>query len=226
MNPIATYSFLPWLRQGVANTITAPTATRASRRAPPRTSTLQLTGDPVGGGAELTADGRAGHRAVRARRHRRHRRARDRHAPSRATGSPTSSPTTCAAVDFYDEDFPWRYTPAAPDGTGLQAASLDRAGRAGRERVHRGPGRGRRGRCPTSPSPTRACFPPADELWAWAHVHFNQSLAGDASELVSPDMSAVLPRAAVDRGGQPRHGLLAPAVPAPARATTPPTTPS
>ena len=24
------------------------------------------------------------------------------------------------AIDFYDEDFPWRYTPAAPDGTGLK----------------------------------------------------------------------------------------------------------
>ena len=25
-----------------------------------------------------------------------------------------------AAIDFYDEDFPWRYTPAAPDAAGLQ----------------------------------------------------------------------------------------------------------
>jgi hypothetical protein len=39
-------------------------------------------------------------------------------------------------------------------------------------------------------------LPPADDLWAWAHVHFNQSLAGSDSELVSPDMGAVLPRVA------------------------------
>ena len=37
-------------------------------------------------------------------------------------------------------------------------------------------------------------LPVAAELWAWAHVHFNQGLSPDPStELVSPDMSAVLP---------------------------------
>ena len=33
------------------------------------------------------------------------------------TGSPTSSPTTSRSIEFYDEDLPWRYTPAAPDPT-------------------------------------------------------------------------------------------------------------
>ena len=39
-------------------------------------------------------------------------------------------------------------------------------------------------------------FPAPDELWAWAHVHFNQSLSSGPNELVSPDMNAVLPRVA------------------------------
>ena len=52
-----------------------------------------------------------------------------------ATGSPTSKPITCAAVDFYDEDFPWRYTPAAPDASGLHLRPVDHPDRAGRERV-------------------------------------------------------------------------------------------
>jgi hypothetical protein len=38
-------------------------------------------------------------------------------------------------------------------------------------------------------------LPPAGDLWAWAHVHFNQSLSSDATkELVSTDMNAVLAR--------------------------------
>ena len=28
-------------------------------------------------------------------------------------------PNYLAAIEFYDEDFPWRYTPAAPDGRRL-----------------------------------------------------------------------------------------------------------
>ena len=76
----------------------------------------QVTGEPVGGGADRRGAVPRDVAALRARRRRRHRPARDRHAPSRATGSPTSSPTTCRCVEFYDEDFPWRYTPAAPDG--------------------------------------------------------------------------------------------------------------
>jgi hypothetical protein len=53
MNPIASYSFLPWLRQGVANTITAQdldpsVKTRASVHV-----ALQLSGDPVAGGTGL-----------------------------------------------------------------------------------------------------------------------------------------------------------------------------
>ena len=51
------------------------------------------------------------------------------------------------------------------------------------------------GRCPSSPSRDSSVLPPAAELWAWAHVHFNQGLSPNPStELVSPDMSAVLPR--------------------------------
>ncbi len=35
-------------------------------------------------------------------------------------------------------------------------------------------------------------FPPAADLWAWAHVHLNQTVAGAPGELVSTDMGAVL----------------------------------
>jgi hypothetical protein len=46
-------------------------------------------------------------------------------------------------------------------------------------------------------------FPSAEDLWAWAHTHFNQSLAASDRELVSADMSAVLPRAAAAISANP-----------------------
>src|SRR5712664_410184 len=48
---LGTYAFLPWLRQGLANAITAPPAagTRASVHVE-----VDVDGTPVGGGAPLT----------------------------------------------------------------------------------------------------------------------------------------------------------------------------
>src|SRR5207248_1471794 len=37
-------------------------------------------------------------------------------------------------------------------------------------------------------------LPPADELWAWAHVHTNRSLAGQDADFVLTDASAVASR--------------------------------
>ena len=55
-------------------------------------------------------------------------------------------------------------------------------------------------------------LPPANELWAWAHVHFNQSLSANGDELVSPDMMRVLPARAIDSRGKPGPGLFAAAL--------------
>ena len=55
MNPVATYSFLPWLRQGVANTITAQDLDPSVKTRATTHVELTLSGDPVAGGAELTA---------------------------------------------------------------------------------------------------------------------------------------------------------------------------
>src|SRR5262249_2498834 len=45
-----------------------------------------------------------------------------------------------------------------------------------------------------------SAFPPAAELWAWAHVHFNQSLASSSGELVTSDLGAVISRVQVTLG--------------------------
>ena len=74
------------------------------------------------------------------------------------------------------------------------AATLDRRWSCSRRASSPTVPTSRTARCPTSTSPTFEPFPKADELWAWAHVHVNRSLAADDTEFVSKDMAAVLPR--------------------------------
>lgn len=193
MTTIATYSFLPWLRQGVANTIAAAdndatVKTRASIHVE-----LTASGEPLGGGAPLTQtiardislfgpgdlvgiDSRA---VVRTE--------------PRAWITNFES-NFLPLIEFYDEDFPWRYTPAAADASGLKLRPwialvvLTEDEFADGKNIANRP-------LPYITVADANVFPPADQLWAWAHVHFNRSLASAPSELVSPDMSAVLPRA-------------------------------
>lgn len=190
MSDIATYSFLPWLRQGVANTITS-----ADNDAGVKTRTsvhveLTLSGDPVAAGAELT-------QSI----------ARDvaLYGPGDIVGidtraifrtEPRGWTTNFEAnylplIEFYDEDFPWRYTPAAPNGVRLRpwialVVLAENEFDEGKNVANRP--------LPYISVADSTAFPPADQLWAWAHVHFNQSLAGAPGEVVSPDMIAVLPR--------------------------------
>ena len=192
MNPLANYSFLPWLRQGIANTITAADGDATVKTRATTHVELQLSGDPVGGGAELTQtipqdialygpgdiigiDARAIFRT-------------DPH--SWITNFESNY---LPAVEFYDKDFPWRYTPAAADPSGLRlrpwialVVLKESEFQDGQNTLNRP--------LPFITIPDGSVLPSADELWAWAHVHFNQSVAGSATELVSPDMGAVLPR--------------------------------
>ncbi len=192
MKTIATYAFLPWLRQGIANTIASGDNDPSVRARASISVDLTLSGDPVVGGAELTQT--VSHKVAL-------------YGPGDLVGIDTRAivrteprpwitnfeSNYLPAIDFYDEDFPWRYTPAAPDGTGLHLRPWialvvlaenefqDAASVANRP-------------LPFITVADAKVFPPADELWAWAHVHFNQSLSGDPNSLVTPDMSAVLPR--------------------------------
>ena len=84
-------------------------------------------------------------------------------------------------------------------------------------RIHRRPEHQGQARFPTSTSPTSTVFPRADELWAWAHVHVNRSLAANDAEFVSQDMAAVLPKLHAVLAGEPRPRLLASRVSAEAR---------
>ena len=191
-----------------------------------RASSSQLTGEPVGGGTD--AD-----RAVDARRRSSYGpgdvvgidAARDR--PHRAARLDHQLRAELpAVVEFYDEDFPWRYTPAAPTrpargcGRGsrwscsteerVRATARNVAGPAAA--VHRrSTDLARASRRPTSCGRGRTCTSTA------------ASPARDG-EFVATDMAAVLPRLAAALRREPRPRLLAARLPAPAgaehRATT------
>src|SRR2546425_751775 len=107
-SPVATYSFLPWLRQGIANQIqSGPANIRATVKVK-----LEITGTGIG-----ADDVAAVERDVSL------------YGPGDLVGIEAKAivrveprhwitnfePNYLPFVEFYDEDFPWRYTPAAPD---------------------------------------------------------------------------------------------------------------
>ncbi len=116
---LPTYSFLPWLRRGIANTLTAADGDTSVHTRAGLHVDLQLTGNPIGAGPAPSAtfgqdialygpgdlvgvDGRV---VVRTE-------------PRNWITNFESN--YLPAIDFYDEDFPWRYTPAAPSGDQLR----------------------------------------------------------------------------------------------------------
>jgi hypothetical protein len=89
-------------------------------------------------------------------------------------------PNYLPLVEFYDEDFPWRYTPAKPTGgrrltpwLTLVVLTEEEFTEANAQPL------------PFIDVPAAAeVFPLADTLWAWAHVHVNQPLTGTTLEAV------------------------------------------
>lgn len=185
---IATYSFLPWLRQGIANKITGSSGARVEVSVQ-----LELTGDKIDGGQETEPI----IKKVQL------------YGPGDVAGIESKAiiktepldmitnfePNYMPYIDFYDEDFVWRYTPAAPD-TALHrltpwiALAVLKDGEFD-------PGKNIKDK----PLPfikikdPAAALPPADQLWAWAHVHVNRDLAATDDEIVSTDMTgSVLPK--------------------------------
>lgn len=184
---LGTYAFLPWLRQGIANAITGPQP--GSMRASVHVE-LDLSGTPVAGGAALTQTiaqdisvygpgdilGILGSAVIRT---------------EPRQGVTNFEANYLAGVDFYDEDFPWRYTPTPPAGLQLSPwialVVLSQSEYIEGQNIANRP-------LPFITIADPTVLPNAAELWAWAHVHFNQGLAPNPSQnLVSSDMSVVLP---------------------------------
>ncbi len=165
---IATYSFLPWLRQGIANKISgASSGARATILVK-----LKITGKALTG-ADLEHEI---HRDVSL------------YGPGDIIGidkkaivknEPRNWITNFESnympyIEFYDEDFPWRYSPLPVLGDRLmpwlalvvlkedefKSATNVKDRPLGFIEV-------------TNPSEV---FQPAEQLWAWAHVHINESV--------------------------------------------------
>ena len=84
-----------------------------------------------------------------------------------------------AFIEFYDEDFPWRYTPARPQGDHLRpwlCLLVLKEGEFDRD--------DKRLPLPVVNVKTKDALPPSDETWLFAHVHTEQDIApGELSNL-------------------------------------------
>ena len=219
MSTLATYSFLPWLRQGIANTIAV------GRQRPQRQD------------ARHASTSRCSSPAIRWRRHDRAHRAVWRRT-SRSTG-PGDIVGIDARAIVRTEPRPWitnfesnylaasssttRISPGATrrrrrTASGLQAASLDHADRPAGDRVQRGQGRRSTAAAVHHDHRSRPLLPPRGRaVGLGACALQSESVADSTTELVSPDMGAVLPRVQAIIGAESRSRLFAADVPAPAR---------
>ncbi|MEM9150481.1 MAG: hypothetical protein AAGB19_08515, partial [Cyanobacteria bacterium P01_F01_bin.3] len=186
MTTLGTYTFLPWLRQGIANSIDdtdfdPSVQTRASVNI-----ALNLKGEPVEGTDLLE---RTISRDV------------ELYGPGDIVGidakailkaEPRNWITNFETnflpyIDFYDEDFPWRYTPAKPAAGNLNRLRpwIMLVVLAEGEFEERGGGSGSRP-LPFIAVENNTLFPPTEDLWSWAHVHVNKSLIAGDDDMVVP----------------------------------------
>ncbi|HKE97907.1 MAG TPA: hypothetical protein VKG45_03105 [Actinomycetes bacterium] len=185
------YSFLSWLRRGIASRITQPpgAAARASV-----TVSLRAEGTAVAGGGTLTQP--IQHDVAL-------------YGPGDVVGVDPRAivrtdprdqitnfdPNFLPFIEFYEEDFPWRYSPDVVDpATGRLRPWLALVVLTDDEFTDKGtlPGRP----LPFVEVGNLATLPPPDQTGAWAHVHANRTVTASATETVSNDMAAVLPRLA------------------------------
>jgi hypothetical protein len=175
---LATYSFLPWLRQGLANNITQTETSPGVTVRPKIPVELGLTGKSPSGAAitqsipkDVEMYGPGDIIGIDSR--------------IMIKSEPRNwitnfEPNYLPYVDFYEEDFPWRYTPLAPVGERLRPwLTLVVLKESEFEELATGQ---------TKPLPsfklkeagTATIFPKPSELWAWAHVHVNTDLSNNA----------------------------------------------
>lgn len=189
---IRTYSFFPWLREGIANKVSAP-ADAAARRGQIAV-TLKITGKDVGGAADHVEDVP---RSIEV------------YGPGDVVGIDAAAivkteprnwitdfePNYLPYIDFYDEDFAWRYTPTAPVGGRLNpwitlVVLTEEEFDDGQNILNR----------PlnfftlTDSADPALVFPKKDELWAWAHVQVNRDVIAPGDDPVSTDESAFIAR--------------------------------
>lgn len=188
---IGTYSFLPLLRLGIANNIQAPDEDTSVKFRASVNVALTLTGkgiDPTetesianpvalyGPGDIIGIESRA---IIKA---------------EPRNWITNFEPNYLPYIEFYDEDFPWRYTPAAPNtGAGRLRPWIMLVVLEERE-FKNGKNIAKRPLPYIDVSNTSNIFPSKDQLWAWAHVHINEDIVKLEDHIKNEDLSSVLPR--------------------------------
>jgi hypothetical protein len=164
---IARYSFLPWLRRGLATRVAAVDNLGAGPSGQGERAEIAVT-LRVNDASDVTQAvrlfGPGDITSIEAR-------AVVRTDPR--AGITDFEPNYFAAIEFYDEDFPWRYTPASSTTAHrlrpwialvvLAEDEFERRGIVGPLPAIR----------VASPA---AVLPPPGELWAWAHAHVSRDL--------------------------------------------------
>ena len=171
MSDIATYTFLPWLRQGIANEISGQTGIRATIPVH-----LTLSGDTPDGGAATRPPIQKNIQI---------------YGPGDITGIDHKAiikveprnwitnfePNYLPYIEFYDEDLPWRYSPLTPNTHRLLPWIMLIVLKENEEFDE---GKNIKDRpLPYITLKPEAKLPPSGQLWAWAHVHVNTDLIGD-----------------------------------------------
>lgn len=181
MSNIATYTFLPWLREGIANQIGGQSGMRATVELE-----LQVSGETLAG---PTVDRLPIKKKIEI------------YGPGDITGLDSKTiikvepqnwitnfePNYLPYIDFYDEDLPWRYTPLSPSNKGLTPWIMlvilkedeFKDGKNIKDRP-----------LPYLIPNSGAKLPPPNQLWAWAHVHINKDLL-DEGQFLSTDKAAI-----------------------------------
>jgi hypothetical protein len=176
--PVATYSFLPWLRQGIANNIkqsdkdtsvlvraNIPVTLNINGKKPDDTDILEEVTQSIelyGPGDIIGIDSR-----------------------SIVKTEPRNwitnfEPNYLPYIEFYDEDFPWRYTPAKADGHSLRPwLTLVVLKEDEFEEIKSG----NHNILPQFKLQKASIevFPDADTLAYWVHVHVNKDLSNEAA---------------------------------------------
>jgi len=173
----AQYSFLPWLRRGVVGLAGAGGVGATERlsvalqlqvtgegeetRTEPVPQTARLYGPGDVTGIEWSA-------IVRTTPH---------------SGVRDFEANFLVSIEFYDEDFPWRYTPAVAQARQLRPWLWLVVLEAG-EYTRQGVSAGRLPVIDIAPEALKSAFPDPepDTTWAWAHVHLNFALPGQPDQ--------------------------------------------
>ncbi len=169
----ANYSFLPWLRRGISNQITTPEgqsrATVEVQMTLNETETLPAVPVQLIGPGDITGINSNVILRTEPR--------------NRVTDF---EPNYFSFIEFYDEDFPWRYTPATPFNRQLapwlnllllKEDEFERTTDASRPLTSI--------KLLATPS---TVFPEPSQTWAWAHVHVNDNVSATNYE---PDNTAL-----------------------------------